>query len=641
MKIDKIEIAGFGKLNHFTLDFDSGLNLILGDNESGKSTICDFLLCMLYDMPNDGKRATLSENLRRKYKPWKGENFGGRIFFTDDSGKKYILEKSFGKTQRSDRSKLLDAESWFELDSGENIGERLFGLSREGFLKTLYIKSLDVGAMSGGGEEVLAKLSNMETSGDEDVSYLNIKNALEKEMFSLLSKTGRGGKIATLYEEERRLSLELSKLEHKTSLLKEDEERIRAFKEKIDALSKKISECESVYETAFRHEQFIAQQKTYESKNIIAKRLESEQERLKELYDNRNLTASDNNNQALVSELSQKETKRDKITTHMSTKMAMFTAIFVLIIFVVLGAVIKEIPLFTTIGVICSFIISIGTYILNRKNQTKREVLDAEIAELKQKIEAEEKREENETLIKETEKTIEELKGNLSAFNTNEKTVFTQEEIEYQGEQVSELSFKLREYKDKLKSLNEEHYNLSVSIAKQSGDGKSVGDIHSELLAIREEIKLCEKEFSAYKKASEWLQKAHDEIKQNYAPLLNKKTEEIFKTLTKNKYNGVRLAENLDLNYKNEYDEIVESGHLSQGAYDLLYISLKFSAMSILCEKIPPVILDDAFIQLDDERLKLMVDFIKNNEKFSQVILFSCHKKTSEIFKDVKILELI
>ena len=136
------------------------------------------------------------------------------------------------------------------------------------------------------------------------------------------------------------------------------------------------------------------------------------------------------------------------------------------------------------------------------------------------------------------------------------------------------------------------------------------------------------------------MEKAHNEIKQNYAPLLNKRIEEIFSHLTKGKYEGVRLGEDLTVNYKNEYDEIVESGHLSNGAYDLLYISLKFSAMGMLCEKIPPVILDDAFIQLDDERLKLMVDFMKNNEKFSQVILFTCHKKTMEIFKDVKILEL-
>ena len=639
MKIDKIEIAGFGKFNNFTLDFDSGLNIIVGENESGKSTVCDFLLSMLYDVPNDLKRASFSENIRQKYKPWKSETFGGRMFFTDDNGKKYILEKTFGKTSRSDRSKLLDAESWEECGNAENIGERLFGLSREGFLKTLYVKALGIDSMQGGGEEVISKLSNMETSGDEDISYDNVKNALEKEMFSILSKTGRGGKIAVLQEEERNLSLELSRLEHKSSALKEDEERMLKLKEDIEELNKKITELEKKHETALRHEQFVARQKTYETKNIIKKRLDAEKERLRQLCENRENSAPDNS-VTLMSELSQKETEYENIKSPISKGVSILSAILSFIVFVVLGVVIKNVLLFGVLGAVISAVLLAGTHYLNKKNETKRENLDYEIAEIRKKIDEEEKRKDNESVIEETQKTIEELNESLSSFDTEEDTIFTQEEIEYQGEQSSEITYKIREYKVRLKSLSDEHYSLSIALAKQSGDERSVSDINSELLAVKEEIKKCEKELLAYQKASEWLNKAYEEIKKNFAPALNKKIEEVFSKLTNGKYDGVRLGEDLNLNYKNEYDEIVESGHLSQGANDLLYISLRIASMSLLCDKIPPVILDDAFIQLDDTRLKLVIDYIKENEKFSQVIMFTCHKKTAELFENVKIIEI-
>ncbi len=640
MKIDKIEIAGFGKLNNFTFDFDSGLNLIVGENESGKSTVCDFLLSMLYDMPNDLKRASFSENIRQKYKPWKNESFGGRMFFTDDNGKQYILEKSFGKTSRSDRSKLMDAESWEECGSGENIGERFLGLSREGFLKTLYIKATDIGSMQGGGEEVLAKLSNMETSGDEDISYINIKNALEKEMFSLLSKTGRGGKIAALKEEEIRLSLELSKMEHQSFSLEKDRERMAELKEKVGGLEKEISLYEEKQETAIRHEQFVAQKKSGETKNIIKKRLEAETERLKELYKNKEQYNDKHNNTELMWVLSKKESEREKITDHMSMGMSVFAAILSFVVMLVLGFFAKQVILLAAFGAAISAVIIIGSLIFNKKNKEKREALDTEISEIKKQIDEKEKLSEIEKLIKETEKTVDELNNSLSALGDDQNTLFTKEEMEYSGEASSGIIAKIRAFKEKQKLLNDEYYNLSVSIAKQSGDGKTVSDISSELSAIKDEIKVCEKELFAYQKASEWLEKAFDEIKQNYSPALNKRIEEIFKNLTNGKYDGVRLGENLSVNYKNEHGEIVQSGHLSSGAFDLLYISLRFAAMGLLCEKIPPVILDDAFIQQDDARLKLIVDYINENEKFSQVIAFTCHKKTAELFKNVKTIEI-
>ena len=48
MKLIKLEIIEFGALHDYTLEFNDGLNIIEGQNESGKSTIMAFIRFMLY-----------------------------------------------------------------------------------------------------------------------------------------------------------------------------------------------------------------------------------------------------------------------------------------------------------------------------------------------------------------------------------------------------------------------------------------------------------------------------------------------------------------------------------------------------------------------------------------------------------------
>lgn len=43
MKITKIQVKNFGKFHNKTMELKSGINLVYGDNESGKTTLHTFL----------------------------------------------------------------------------------------------------------------------------------------------------------------------------------------------------------------------------------------------------------------------------------------------------------------------------------------------------------------------------------------------------------------------------------------------------------------------------------------------------------------------------------------------------------------------------------------------------------------------
>ena len=51
MKILELHITEFGCLTDYHLHLDEGINLLVGDNETGKSTVLLFIKFMLYGLP--------------------------------------------------------------------------------------------------------------------------------------------------------------------------------------------------------------------------------------------------------------------------------------------------------------------------------------------------------------------------------------------------------------------------------------------------------------------------------------------------------------------------------------------------------------------------------------------------------------
>ena len=91
MKIEKIQINGFGKLENKNIELKDGINVILGKNESGKSTLLKFINSMLYGISKNKRGKTISD--LEKYKPWDTEKYSGKIKYKLDNNNelKYIV----------------------------------------------------------------------------------------------------------------------------------------------------------------------------------------------------------------------------------------------------------------------------------------------------------------------------------------------------------------------------------------------------------------------------------------------------------------------------------------------------------------------------------------------------------------------
>ena len=249
MKLISCYIENFGLLHGTNFNFSKGLNCCISENGTGKTTLTAFIEAMLYGI-GDNRRQALDENPRKKYMPWQGGKFGGSL--TVQSGKKkYIIERSFGAKPADDTFRLIDADSGRVSDDyGEDIGEKLFGIDRDGFLRTAFLSEKNLQGKNDN-KSISAKLSDL-VGVDGDVGGFDDALKLLEERRKFYFKKGNTGEIANVKERinecQRKidaislLEKEMSEKEADLKALSVEKKRLKTLEEaeklKLEDISK-------------------------------------------------------------------------------------------------------------------------------------------------------------------------------------------------------------------------------------------------------------------------------------------------------------------------------------------------------------------------------------------------------------------
>lgn len=197
MRLDRLHLVGFGKFADKVLEFGPGLNLIFGENEGGKSTVLNFLRGMLFGLKKPGNRRSFEEILER-YRPWDTDRYYGVLEYTLD-GRIYRIERNF--EPRDEKVRVLDGATWEDLTAGFEMDKRrevLFaqehlGISQTIFDNTVCIRQLQTRSSANLAGEIQAKLVNLVSAGEEDISIKNALQALDTALKDL-GQTERSGK---------------------------------------------------------------------------------------------------------------------------------------------------------------------------------------------------------------------------------------------------------------------------------------------------------------------------------------------------------------------------------------------------------------------------------------------------------------
>lgn len=181
MQIQNLKINQFGKLQNKEIELKEHINLIYGKNESGKSTLLKFILGMFYGLSKNKNGKAYSDF--EKYTPWKQEDFSGKIKYKLEDGTSYEVFREFKK-----KSPKIYNEDLEEISKNYTIdkttGNKFFveqtGVEEDLFTST--IVSMQTETKLEGKEQttLLQKLSNLVSTGEDNLSYQKIINKLSK-----------------------------------------------------------------------------------------------------------------------------------------------------------------------------------------------------------------------------------------------------------------------------------------------------------------------------------------------------------------------------------------------------------------------------------------------------------------------------
>ncbi|QHS21599.1 AAA family ATPase [Virgibacillus sp. MSP4-1] len=178
MWIDKIHIYGFGKWQDQVFEFNKQLTSVQGPNESGKTSLKQFILYVLFDLPS---------SRRKRYIPKQGSTYGGRLFLNTEKHGYVIVERMLDKRKNQAICILEDGRQEKEdfltatILNGMNrhTFEQIFSFNDQDLQRLHLIKEEDLGNV----------LFGIGLSGSDKMTQL--EKDLSRQMEQLFKKRGK------------------------------------------------------------------------------------------------------------------------------------------------------------------------------------------------------------------------------------------------------------------------------------------------------------------------------------------------------------------------------------------------------------------------------------------------------------------
>lgn len=697
MKISKLYIRGFGKIENFELNLTESINVIYGHNESGKSTLMAFIKAVLFGLRGGraDKEGTAAEI--RRFKPWNSLRYGGYINFEMDGSGIYRLDRDFD----SNSVKLYDQNfnditgAFSGTKDGKGIAEKLFGINESLFERTVFIRQLGTKIDAASSKELIEKISNIGQSGYGDLSYKTAYSALKE---ALKSQVGTGRSFTRPLDVINSRLAELSQMIKK---LREEEESESAAKNALKCLEAEITDL------AHKEKLFSMAVDFLE----IKERLELHREKSEEIrFLNNGISLLQRNLKKLFedkTELDQQAVKAMQEENKLKADLDKIDLSEVDCNFKRHKKSVRGIEVFGAAALVSSIACIYGTFILDRLpvyvaaipalvfltagvlrvlkgsslKALKREQSDMagrmklfqqqleNIREFKamtnnqlsgldqriaiEKIQCEEQlkrldnikralsRQELDELESKADgasmeiiKLLEMLTGTLRG----NEAILIESVLEDSADSTKQDLNRLQQfYAQQLQQKKVERAALEYQLKKKDGT-TDLEAVEQELYKLSKQKKTLEQRGEALELAMATLEEASQEVQKNFLPVMNKAFSTTFSELTSLKYPEARAGDNLKIMLGDQESEtLVPVSALSNGTIDQLYLALRVVVSETVLGRSEglPLILDEPFAQYDDDRTENALVLINKLSRKQQVLIFTCKQREVEMIKEL------
>lgn len=708
MYIKELIITSFGKYQNKRISLKPGINIIYGENETGKSTIHKFIEAMFFGFYKDHKsRRTYNPNYE-KYLPMFSSSYEGILIYKED-GREVRIERNLLKGK--DKVVLYDEKT------GEDITEEFYydsaiklytpfeqsTMNRRIYNNTVSISQLGCRAGKEISEELKDYLANLgESRGD-----LSVQKALKnlKDRYNELGTERRKDSpiykvkehIKKLQEEKDKIQANIIKVEELTEEINEIEDCIQKaiierekYKKNIlaaysyEALCKvqeyktKLEENDKILE---KISQISFQEVSQEDYNEI-KGKQTEIEILKKYVEDM-VSKRSTYKTEIKEEQTQERIDFLKEKQNQSKKCMILSSIAS--ICGLLGGILH--PLFYILLIFIFFVIHFykKTSDYSREYEEQRRAISEELVFERQKA-------------KELNETIDDYKSKIERLNLGIKKLLQKNKVanieEYEAQLQSkrdvealekqlensaillETLIPLKELdKWQAKALEYSQYaefkvelDLDVLIAKKNAKDKEINDMNIkksklqgsiesildelvDLSDVENDIHYHERELEKFQEKQDALQLAMDtiqklsaEIHNEFAPELNRILGKIVGEITE-KYKVVKVSKDLDIKVEDPiYHQFIDLNKLSSGTIDQIYFAFRMGLNEFISSTTFPVLLDETFVQYDENRLSNVLKYIVQKSSNRQIILFTSQRREIELMskytEDFQIIKL-
>lgn len=197
-----------------------------------------------------------------------------------------------------------------------------------------------------------------------------------------------------------------------------------------------------------------------------------------------------------------------------------------------------------------------------------------------------------------------------------------------------ELSLESRNVETERSRLLEERGSLDNELGRLTGDEESSRlRIHRETLV--EQLRECAREWSKLAVAEALLEKTRQKFEDERQPRVVQHAQDFFSHITGQRYErlfvpiGDRTVTVMDRTGGAKQPEA-----LSRGTREQLYLALRFGLVREFgdhAERLP-VVVDEVLVNFDPERSKLAAESFAALSETNQVLVFTCHPGTAELF---------
>ena len=658
--------ATYGKLNQASLSLQPGLNVICAPNEGGKSTWSRFLLTMFYGL-NTRQRGDLAD--KNRFQPWSGALMQGQLELS--VGEDLLTVSRW--TRRADAPMGVFSCTHTGTDTtvsgvdAVHCGEMLLGVPQSVYQRCAFIPSgsitIDADA------DLERRINSLISSGEEKVSFSQAESRLKKQLRQ--RRYNRTGTIPQLESEIAELSADQteamalaqqeSDLRQQLSQAQEEESAQRLaqqedMQQKIEGKQRQLQKLPDSTALQEINEQLgvvrAATEETEQLRSAVQQQEEQVQSRQQELSRNplHPMTRDELEAQLQIEPPAPPQVAQLLISLALALcggGFLWYSAEQAQTLWLCGACVVTALAA----GNFLRLLVSRVRLQQSRRRERQRKEELRKLAE--SYLPALDELEKQRDLLQQNQQAAADSEGRLRMALVQLLTQVRRWEagvqsvsdirrfVQQAAQDRDRLSEEIRQIQKQLlqtqpADADDSSARLRQQLTQVQGRMAAVGrpdDLERQIRQKQAQREQLQGEYDALTLALDALHSANTTLQNRFSPELGRRAAEIFFQMTGSGWSSIQLDREFHLSAGQGDDPARRSVQLlSAGTADQLYLATRLAVCEMVLppEQNAPLILDDALITFDDERLRKTLDYLARLGERRQILLFTCQNREAD-----------